>query len=141
MPRVGFDAGVPAAKDRERGKPPLPCASCPWRTSKGAETIPLYSENKACRLVKTCGEFPAFRTIMACHSSPLEKPTTCLGYLARDGRQNFTVVSLRRQGWSIPFPDDVLRACQAAGIRLHKNYTAVLRKLKRSTKAVRVAEP
>lgn len=109
----------------------LPCATCPWRVDQGAKVIPRYSHEKACGLLNTVGEGDNFRPIMACHGSTESEPHACNGYLARAGWANINVRMLLIRH-EIENPTAVLDACNAAGIKLHQDYRAVLRKLTRT---------
>lgn len=106
----------------------LPCATCPWRIEKGAETIPMYSQEKALALRNTVGDSDGLRTIMACHHSTEDAPFSCRGYLAQVGWTNITVrLMLSRK--MLPSPTRVLDACKRAGIKLHRNYGEMMDKL------------
>ena len=109
----------------------LPCDTCPWRTDKTAADIPRYVHRKACGLINTVGDGDAFRPIMACHYSTEEKMQACRGYLARAGWSNINVRLLLTEN-KILNPTDVLEECRIAGIRLHRTYAAVLKKLART---------
>jgi hypothetical protein len=75
--------------------------------------------------MKTVGKEDGFRQIMACHGSTVDNPHVCFGYLAQEGERNLNVrVAVIRH--EMPAPQAVYEACTAAGIRLHKNYRAVL---------------
>jgi hypothetical protein len=111
----------------------LPCATCPWRVDKDAIVIPRYSHEKACGLKDTVGEGDAFRPIMACHHSTEADMYACNGYLAVVGWTNINVRLLLAKG-QLPNPDAVWAACSLAGIKLHKNYDLVLKKLARSVR-------
>lgn len=106
----------------------LPCATCPWRVDKGANTIPRYNHELACALRKTVGEGDAFRTIMACHHSQEGQEIACNGYLATVGWTNINVRLLARKG-KVPNPDSVANACESAGIQLHETFEEMLAKL------------
>ncbi len=110
----------------------LPCASCPWRVNQDASAIPNYNHKLACGLLKTAasasGGEDGFRKIMACHGSSEDNMRACNGYLAREGYSNINVRLLLARN-AINHPDAVLDACEAAGIELHADYPAVLRKL------------
>ncbi len=108
----------------------LPCSTCPWRTDQRASAIPSYSHDLACGLLDTVGEGDAFRPIMACHGSTENSMRACNGYLAREGWSNLNVRMQCSKG-NVVDPDEVLAACKAAGVKLHANYRAVLRKLGR----------
>jgi hypothetical protein len=106
----------------------LPCATCPWRVGKGAETIPAYSQEKALALRNTVGDGDGFRTIMACHHSTKRTPVSCRGYLARVGWTNLNV-RLRVMQKRMPSPSQVLEACKRARLKLHRNYGEMMDKL------------
>jgi len=97
------------------------------------DAIPRYNHEKACSLRDTVGEGDDFRPIMACHNSTEGDMIACKGYLAREGWSNLNVRLLLIKG-NIPNPGKVAEACEQAGIRLHKNYAAVLRKLSKGLK-------
>lgn len=111
----------------------LPCPSCPWRIEQDSKSIPGYDHEKACGLLDTVGPEDGFRQIMACHYSTEAEMKACRGYLAIEGWKNINVRLLLAKGKIDP-PDEVLRACEDAGVKLHPNYPAVLRKLTRSVK-------
>ena len=109
----------------------LPCSTCPWRKDKDATTIPQYDHEMACGLTNTVGEGDAFRPVMACHGSPDNNMQACLGYLAQVGWSNLNVRLMLRKG-EIVNPDEVVDACEAAGIELEPDYQTVLTKLAES---------
>ena len=109
----------------------LPCSTCPWRIGKDATTIPNYSHEKACGLMATVGRGDAFRTIMACHGSPVGEERACNGYLAREGWSNINVRLLLAKG-KILNPADILDACDEFGVELETDYPTVLEKLTES---------
>ena len=112
----------------------LPCPTCPWRVNRDATTIPNYNHQMACNLTNTVGEEDGFRPIMACHCSPEGNPHACNGYLAVQGWSNINVrlmLSLNE----ILNPNDVLEACEAAGIELEPDYHTVLNKMAASINA------
>jgi Family of unknown function (DUF6283) len=106
----------------------LPCATCPWRIEKGADTIPLYSQDKALALRNTVGDGDGFRAIMACHHSTYDDPISCRGYLAQVGWTNINVRLFLAQG-KLPKLDRIISACKRAGIKLHRNYGEMMDKL------------
>lgn len=106
----------------------LPCATCPWRFDKGAETIPTYSQEKALALRNTVGDGDDFRPIMACHHSSEDEPISCRGYLAQVGWSNLTVRMFLAQG-RMPSPNKIADACKQAAITLHRNYGEMMDKL------------
>jgi hypothetical protein len=106
----------------------LPCATCPWRVNKGAETIPAYSQEKALALRNTVGDGDAFRTIMACHHSGEDDPISCRGYLAKVGHANLNVRVFAASN-RLPWPGQVAQACAKAKIKLHRNYGEMMDKL------------
>lgn len=108
----------------------LPCPTCPWRLDQDATTIPGYEHEKACGLLEsTVGDGDDFRSVMACHYSPEgDDQIACKGYLARHGWSNLNVRLLLLDD-KIESPDEVLDACEAAGIELHRDYPEVLAKL------------
>lgn len=106
----------------------LPCTTCPWRVGNDASVIPHYNQCKADGLLNTVGEGDAFRQVMACHGSTDERPVACKGYLAREGWSNLSVRLLLIQE-QIESPDAVANACEAAGVVLEPDYSAVLAKL------------
>lgn len=112
----------------------LPCATCPWRIDQTVDVIPNYIHDKACGLISTVGEGDDFRPIMACHGSTEEDPHSCKGYLAQAGWTNLNVRLLLAKGM-IENPAAVSVECRRAGIKLHKTYSAVLRKLSRGVRA------
>ncbi len=89
-----------------------------------------YVHKKACGLLNTVGAGDAFRPIMACHGSTEENMRACNGYLARAGWSNLNVRLLLAHG-KIANPTEVLRACEAGHVKLHRTYPSVLAKLKR----------
>jgi hypothetical protein len=109
----------------------LPCPTCPWRVDQTAAAIPRYNHEKACGLMRTVGREDDFRPIMACHASTETDERACHGYLAREGWSNLNVRFLLFEG-QIANPNDVLRACEEAGIKLHSTYAEVLEKLEAS---------
>jgi hypothetical protein len=106
----------------------LPCATCPWRVEKGAETIPAYSQEKALALRNTVGDGVGFRTIMACHHSTEDAPISCRGYLAQVGWTNLNVRLFLMRG-EVPHLDRIIEACKKAKIKLHRNYGEMMDKL------------
>jgi hypothetical protein len=106
----------------------LPCATCPWRVDKGADTIPGYVQKKALALRNTVGDGDAFRTVMACHHSTEDAPISCRGYLAQIGWSNITVRMFLAHG-NIPPLTKIIAACKKARIKLHRNYGEMMDKL------------
>ena len=113
----------------------LPCATCPWRVGQDASTIPNYDHALACGLLGTVGEEDDFRKIMSCHGSTPDHPFACKGYLAREGWRNINVRLLLARH-EIANPTAVLAAYEKSGIRLHRNYPSVLRKLAKSYRRI-----
>lgn len=107
----------------------LPCGSCPWRIDQNAAAVARVRPRLKARQFRTMvGEEDGFRPIMQCHGSPDENPRACAGYVAREGRRNINVRILIATG-RIASPVAVDAACDVAGIELHGDYRAVLRKL------------
>ena len=106
----------------------VPCATCPWRVEKGADTIPLYSQDAALALRNTVGDGDAMRPIMACHHSQYKTPISCRGYLAQVGYTNISVRILLAKG-KLPNLDRIAQAIKKAGIKLHRNYGEMMDKL------------
>ena len=77
----------------------LPCKTCPWRKSStvGGNDIPGFSIDMMRNLKNTVGNDDAFRTIMACHHSPIGKESACRGYVAIEGNRNINVRILAAQ--------------------------------------------
>jgi hypothetical protein len=55
-----------------------PCKACPWRRDSDAANIPFFSFEQAVQLRHTCNA--GSRKIMACHESPMDRPTVCHGF-------------------------------------------------------------
>lgn len=121
--RKGSELTMPAMNEQ---RSLLPCATCPWRVEKDAETIPNYSQEKALALRDTVGEGDALRRVMACHHSLEDAPISCRGYLAQVGWTNIWVRILVAKG-RLPTLERIRKACR--GIRLHRNYGEMMDKL------------
>lgn len=115
----------------------LPCVTCLWRVDQQVSAIPRYNHEKACGLMNTVGPGDGFRPIMACHGSTEENMRACKGYLAREGWSNLNVRILLMKN-QIENPSSVLTACDSAGVRLHRDYPAVLKKLSKPTTAAAI---
>lgn len=111
---------------------PLPCASCPWRITRDATTIPQYDHGLAVQLLNTVGDGDVFRPIMACHGAQddaLPAQRLCYGYFAQVGWSNLAVRLLLVQRLLPTSPEAVQAACAVRGIALHATYPEVLAKL------------
>lgn len=77
-----------------------PCGSCPWRKDNpaGGERIPRFDLDLMRGLRRTCGKEDGFRTVMACHHSPVGEERACIGYVAVEGWRNINVRILAIQG-------------------------------------------
>lgn len=102
-----------------------PCATCPWRVGSSAADIPSFDIEKARGLRCTAGRTDEFRTIMACHGSPVGEEHPCVGYLAIYGWSNLSVRMLIIRG-KIDM-EAIIRDCE--GIELYDTFGAMLANL------------
>lgn len=114
---------------REQAPCRTPCATCPWRRDKHADTIPRFRLDKAEALRSTTepglGELSV--GAFACHQSQPEQEVVCVGWLWRYGWESFTVRMrlldgrMRREELDMPAGwDDVL----------HRTFDEVIKKLR-----------
>lgn len=101
-----------------------PCPTCPWRKTStvGGADIPGFSLEMMRGLRNTVGPGDAFRPIMACHYSKVDKEVACRGYVAQEGMGNINVRLLASRG-VIPFKE-ISEACE--GLDLWESFYEML---------------
>lgn len=78
----------------------VPCPTCPWRRSStvGGADIPRFDIQRMRDLACCTGDGDDFRTVMACHYSPMGGETPCIGYVHVEGWSNIRVRLLASDG-------------------------------------------
>lgn len=104
----------------------VPCATCPWRRDRHADTIPTYKHELAEALVTSTGrEFGA--PIFACHQSRPEQEVICIGWLWRYGWHNIAIRLMLSQHRITPEQVDMPPEWDD---RLHKTFEEMIEKLR-----------
>jgi hypothetical protein len=92
----------------ERGRPGfalrVQCEECPWRTDVAPGR---FSPERYQALAETCLQGLPWRPIFACHKTGEGREQACVGYLLRNGANNFVV---RLAANSRKFDPQALRA-------------------------------
>lgn len=100
------------------------CSECPWRRDVKVGKFP---PSRYAELAETVEQ--DFGPIFACHMSTEGQDTPCVGYLMRDGENNFRVrlmifdgdVKLNELSSDAPLYDNFAQMARANGLRIPRN--------------------